>query len=110
MHPDTSYARLLSALDPSGTRVASYVLDSHEAVVRILNPARDARGDPASWRIALGASGNLTSTTRWSAISASAPAGYGGPDTGTVATAVADVVLGALAGRLREGLIVAQWD
>jgi hypothetical protein len=110
IHPDASYARFVSALDSSGTRVASYVLDSHAAVIRILNPASDAHGEPTSWRDASSATGNLTSTTRWSAISGLAPSGFDGPDTGTVAAGVADVVLRALAGCLREGLIVAQWE
>ncbi|MFJ4223818.1 hypothetical protein [Microbacterium sp. NPDC089695] len=43
-------AEMIDSLEPSGRTVASYVLNQHDAAVRVLNPAFLEDGTPVAWR------------------------------------------------------------
>lgn len=102
--------RLISSLEPSGVTVASYVLDRHDAAIRILNPAHRPDGTVVTWREIGAKALEYRSDIQWADLGVDRRDGnLIEPQMGTVDGAVVAVLLRhlAVAGR---SVYTAQWE
>ena len=99
----------IEQLDSSGLIVSSYVLRTHEAHIRVLNPVRGDDDAHTPWRPIFG--DRLDSRTQWNQASSNPELTLEGePPMGTVDRLVLEALLQVLVDRLEAPVVVAQWE
>ncbi|MHC2998321.1 hypothetical protein [Microbacterium sp. HJ5] len=108
----TSADQLVAELTPTGLAVDSYVIRHHDAIARVLNPARDARGEPLTWASLARDSFVPASNFQWRDLEGGLPSEAAmSPLTGGIDDRVARAaLLGVLPLPASEEVFVGQWD
>ncbi|WP_157681777.1 hypothetical protein [Microbacterium pygmaeum] len=106
---DTYVNKLLQSLNPSGSRVDSYVYSGHEACARVLNPAHDALGRAVKWRDIAPAQFDPRSDIQWADLGVDLYDGVVEPAMGSPDATMSAELLQCLGSWQTHTLVSAQW-